>query len=269
MCQTKPPQTEENAPIFWVKFDLSGALSELNALLPERIDAVIHLAQSPFFRNFLEQAEYVFNVNVNATMYLLNLARTSGCTHFINASSGAVYAFSEQLLEEDGVELLKAGCGFYPASKQCGELIVNAYANLMNTVNLRFFFIYGRGLESSMLIPRLVGLVRQGSEINLQGSDGLRLNPVHASDAAKAVIRCLELDGSHTINVAGKDSVSLRQVGLIIGQALGLEAKFNVDSDQQAANIVADISTMQRLLVEPYTCLVDGKSDYCRSCVEA
>ena len=258
-----PPEKESVTSVCWVKFDLAGELSGLNELLPDRIDAVIHLAQSPFFRDFPDFAQHVFNVNVNATMFLLDLARSSGCTHFINASSGGVYTFSDHLLSEKGIELLPAGSGFYPVSKQCGELLVNAYANFMHTVNLRFFFIYGRGQDAGMLIPRLVESVRQGKEILLQGKEGLHLNPVHASDAANAVMKSLELNESHTINVAGKYTTSLKQLGLIIGESLNVEAKFSIDPKQSAKDIVADISAMNTLLQKPEVELKEGVFDYC------
>ena len=260
-----PPSQALEDSITWVQYDLSDSLSGLKALLPGRIDAVIHLAQSPFFRDFPENAQHVFNVNVNATMFLLNLALSSGCTHFVNASSGGVYSFTDQPLREEGVELLPAGSGFYPVSKQCGEILVNAYAKLMCAVNLRFFFIYGRGQEKGMLIPRLVESVRHHDEISLQGSEGLWLNPVHASDAAKAVVKCLELNGSCTINIGGKDVVSLRKLGEIIGQAVGHEVAFKVNSEQQGSRIVADISMMKALLLAPEMELSSGIADYCRS----
>jgi UDP-glucose 4-epimerase len=265
-----PPENDLAEPVSWITYDLAGELSGLKELLPERIDAVIHLAQSPFFRDFPHQAQHIFNVNVNATMFLLDLASSSGCRHFVNASSGGVYSFSDSLLtEQDGVELLPAGSGFYPISKQCSELLVNAYATLMDIVNLRFFFIYGSGQSKDMLIPRLVESVRLGKDISIQGNEGLSLNPVHASDAAKAVMKSLDLNGSHTINVAGKNRVSLKQLGIMIGKTLNVEAKFSANLEQPVNDIVADISVMGKLLLEPETELTDGIAEYCMGSYES
>lgn len=258
------PARKTSDSISWVQFDLGKNLTGLGELLPSRIDAVIHLAQSPFFRDFPDRAQHVFNVNVNATMFLLNLASISNCMHFVNASSGGVYTFSDGLLSEQGIEMLPAGSGFYPISKQCSELLVNAYANLMHTFNLRFFFIYGQGQNKDMLIPRLVESVRLGKEISLQGNEGLRLNPVHASDAAKAVMKCLDMERSCTINVAGNNTVSLKELGTIIGEALSENPRFNIDRNQKAKNIVADISKMKKLLHTPEIELSSGILDYCR-----
>lgn len=42
-----------------------------------------------------------------------------------------------------------------------------------------------------MLVPRLVGSVARGKPIHLQGENGIRLNPIHVSDAVrKWLLKC-------------------------------------------------------------------------------
>ena len=260
------PTEKDTDRLTWVQCDLAGDLAGLQARLPERIDAVIHLAQSPRFRDFPGGAMHVFNVNVQATMHLLDVAWEAGCGHFINASSGGIYANPESPVREDDAGLLSAGSGFYPVSKQCGELLVNGYAGLMHAVNLRFFFIYGRGQAQSMLIPRLADSVDQGRAISLQGRDGLRINPIHASDAAVAVMRCLEMKGARTINIAGNEVVSLREIGRIIGRKLNREPVFSCTKETESSpEMVADTSLMHRLLGVPSVHIKEGLADYCAS----
>ena len=266
ICLDKP-DTDEADPIFWVQYDLSGDLGGLRELLPERINALIHLAQSPHFREFPDHAQHVFNVNINTTMHLLDIAQSSGCSHFINASSGGVYEPSSSPLMESDAKLLPMGSGFYPVSKQCGELLVNSYAKLMHTINLRFFFIYGKGQEKGMLIPRLVESVFSGNEILLQGKDGLRINPIYASDAAMAVKRCLQLNEPYTMNVAGQEAVSLRQIGEIIGCRLGKSPVFEENQSDSSEDLVADISKMKRLLGSPKVNIEAGIAEYCNGLI--
>jgi len=209
---TSRSEKPDDGSLKWIQCDLSGNLQDLDKALPEKIDAVIHLAQSAHFRNFPAQARHIYNVNIASTMFLLEAAANRGCTHFINASSGGVYQAGDKVLYENNLHLQGAQMGLYPASKLCSELLVNSYQSLFNAINLRFFFIYGRGQENSMLIPRLLNSVREEKPISLAGESGLRINPVHATDAASAVVRCLDLEDSATINIAGPDTVSLKNL---------------------------------------------------------
>lgn len=56
-----------------VGIDLSSNLDP--NLLPEKIDCLLHLAQSSKFRDFSENALDVFNVNLNSTAQLLDYAK--------------------------------------------------------------------------------------------------------------------------------------------------------------------------------------------------
>ncbi len=258
-------QSSGNSNVTWIACDLSESLECINDLLPEKIDAVIHLAQSSFFRDFPQRAQHIFDVNVSSTMFLLEQARLRNCKSFINASSGSVYANSTNVLKESNLFISDNNYDLYPASKLCSELLVNSYRSLFNIVNLRFFFIYGRGQDESMLIPRLINSVKRGNQITLQGNDGLLLNPVHASDAAMAVKRALDLNGAHTFNIAGNEIFSLRKVGDIIGDILGIEPVFLVNEAQQPQSYEADISAMKELLHVPAMSFHDGIADYCET----
>jgi UDP-glucose 4-epimerase len=84
----------ESSTIHPVVSDLEDVqdLSNLEAQLPQKLDAVIHLAQSYRFREFPAGAMSVTNVNVVATAHLLESAARKGVQHFICASTGGVYA---------------------------------------------------------------------------------------------------------------------------------------------------------------------------------
>ena len=72
-----------------------------------------------------------------------------------------------------------------------------------------------------MLIPRLVNRVLNDQEITLDGPNGLKVNPIHVDDAAEAVKAAINLKGSHVINVAGNETLSLKDIVDIIGTNTG------------------------------------------------
>jgi len=240
----EPPQPN----VRWIAMDLARPLDR--SALPPQIDAVLHLAQSRRFREFPDGAGDVFAVNVARTAELLDYAHGAGATHFVLASTGGVYAPSAEPLTEDSALATKPG--FYPASKRAAELLAHPYAGLMTVGILRFFFIYGAGQGSDMLMPRLVASVRDGRPIQLQGNDGLSLNPVHVDDAAAAVLAATEMEESATVNVAGPSTVTLREIAGLIGAELGVEPRFELD-EGSAPSLVADTARMRRVLAEPRT----------------
>jgi nucleoside-diphosphate-sugar epimerase len=246
-----PGNTQEN--VTPVVVDL-GAPLDL-ALLPERIDAVVHLAQSRNWRDFPGGAADVRAINVDLPLVLIDAARQRGATAFVHASTGSIYApSSETLTEESPV----SASGFYAASKRAAELLLKPYEALMAVTALRFFTVYGPGQRSDMLIPRLIDNVRAGRPVTLQGQSGLVMNPIHAEDAARAVIAALALTTSETINVAGPEEVSIRNICEVAGAKLGNAPNFDVAADAPAPRMVADISRMTDLLGAPTVRFADS-----------
>lgn len=256
LARSPVPATPNVTPL---TADLSRPL-DLEAL-PSRLDAVIYLAQSPRFREFPGGAEDMAMVNLRQPLVLIEEARRRGARSFVYASTGGVYGTSEAPLQESaptpppGQRL-----PFYPASKLAAELLLGSYADCMHVVVLRFFFIYGAGQQRQMLIPRLVDAVRTGQPVTLQGSSGLRLNPVHARDAARASLAALGVEKSCAVNVAGGETLSIRQICEIVGERLGREPVFE-EQPGSAPSLVGDISAMSRLLGAPQVSFEQGIVD--------
>lgn len=234
-------------------------------VLPKEVDAVIHLAQSEQFREFPEQAEQMLQVNTVSTLRLLDYARRAGARTFIYASSGGISGYGEQEFSEDVKIPSRNDLGFYLSTKLCSEILAENYTSFMNVIVLRFFFVYGVGQHRGMLIPRLVQAVIDGKPITLQGPEGLHLNPIYVSDAATAIQRALALQGSYTINIAGPEVLNLRQIGEIIGRAVGKAPCFEVQSVSQPQSLVGDISKMTCLLGQPQLGFETGIRTYVNS----
>jgi UDP-glucose 4-epimerase len=72
-----------SSPAQSIQMDLSVGVD--TAALPQRIDVVVHLAQSEYFREFPERADHIFAVNVESTFRLLEYARRAGASRFVLA----------------------------------------------------------------------------------------------------------------------------------------------------------------------------------------
>lgn len=225
--------------------------------LPPSVDTVIHLAQSENFRDFPLKALDIFSVNVDSTARLLDYANAVGARRFILASSGGVYGMGDQAFHENSPIPHHGQLGYYLGSKLCSEVLVRNYAHLMDVAVLRFFFMYGPGQKRSMLIPRLIDNVRNGVPLKITGQDGIRINPLYVQDAVSALKAALSLEGSHTINIAGPEVLSLREIAEIIGEIAGRAPLFDV-SDGDPQDLMADIRVMSELLCPPSCRLRDS-----------
>ena len=246
----RPGSTPEAvAGVRWVAQDLAAPLS---AALPEHVDAVVHLAQSRRYREFPDGAIDVYAINAGMTVELLDYARRAGAATFTYASSGAVYASGPEPVHEDDTP--RPG-NFYAVSKLAGELATEQFRSQLRAHVLRFFFIYGPG-QRNMFIPGVLGRVRDGQDVTLAGADGIHVNPVYVDDAAAAVAATLELADSTTLNIAGPDVVSLRDIAELGGRALGQSPSFATADPQP--DLVASIERMSATVGAPKVGVEEG-----------
>ncbi len=239
--------------------DLRGPLSY--SRLPKRLDAIIHLAQSRQYKKFPDEAEDIFEVNVHGTFRLLEYARKIGVECFILASSGGIYGYGyEKLVETDPANPLN----FYLSSKYTAELLLANYRSYFRTVVLRLFFAYGSG-QRDMLIPGLLQRVTTGDSITIEGEPGLRINPVHVSDAVSAFEAALRLRDSDVFNVAGDEVVTITDLVRLMEKVSGREAVIRYAMSKISGDLVGDNRRMKEVLgVYPKTVLLEGLQEMVR-----
>lgn len=237
----------------WVVLDL--AQPPVRAKLPERVDAVIHLAQSRRYREFPEGAEDIHAINVDSTFRMLEYARAAGAQSFVLASTGGIYGYSYEALAESSPA---SPLNFYLTSKHLAESLVANYQPFFRTILFRFFFVYGPG-QSRMLVPSLLEKVRKGDQITIAGRPGQRINPIYVDDAVEVFAPALGLDRSDVFNVAGDEIVSIRDLVAVIEEATGEPAHVRHIEPEHEGDLVGDNSRMKEVLgVSPRVSLLDG-----------
>lgn len=247
-----PAELAEHAT--WVRNDLAAGLD--GAALPERVQAVVHLAQSDRYREFPDGVDDVVALNVDAVAALADYARAAGASRFVLCSSGGVYGFRDGYASEDDPA---APASFYQASKYAGEVLLAPYGALMDTVVVRPFFVYGAG-QRGMLVAGLAERVLRGEEVTIDGDPGLRINPIHVRDAARAIAAAVSADaGTGIVNVAGAQTVALRQVVAGLAAAAGVAPRIVHAGDGPPGDLLADTARMRdRLGVTARVTLEEG-----------
>ncbi|MDD4564889.1 MAG: NAD(P)-dependent oxidoreductase [Eubacteriales bacterium] len=218
----------------------------------EGLDAIVHCANSRYYKEFDRYAHDIFNVNIMSTFKLLEYGKKLNIKKFVYISTGGVYDLSAKTIDEKTSVLIN-GPEFYSGSKLCAEIMVNSYRKYFNVTILRMFFPYGKGQNQQNLFPGLIRKIKSGEEVVLHGSNtGIKLNPIYSEDAAGAVVKAIDLEGNHVINVGGDEILSIRDICGIIGKKLDKPVNYRYDKLPAAQQtLVCDISLMKKLLITP------------------
>jgi UDP-glucose 4-epimerase len=223
-------------PIFW---DLSR--TDMPAQLP-KVECVVHLAQSRFYRQFPARANEIFAVNTASTMQLLDWAQSTGVNRFLLVSTGSVYEpFRQPLLENIPV----APTSFYPVTKLAAELLARSYCGLMSICIARLFFVYGPG-QTDRLVTNLAETIAARRPVFLAGcDDGIVLTPTYVVDTVWALCHALEEGWEGIYNVAAPWRVTMRELSEAIASCLNLEAPvFAKNPSEPAFDTTPDLARL-------------------------
>jgi nucleoside-diphosphate-sugar epimerase len=245
---SSPQGSGSGCPVRWLALDLRDPAFAQQ--LPERVDAIVHLAQSRQYHDFPGGADDMFEVNLAATAGLLEYARRACVKRFVFASTATLYAPSHAALTERS----PIQCGsFYAASKRAAELLIEQYAELMFCWLVRIFTVYGRG-QREQLIANLVHRVQRGDSVTVQGRSGLPVSPIHAADVAKTLWQVATPEaevagpGCEIVNLGGPERLAIRELAEQIGNAVGVSPNFSFSAGDDPPGWVADRTKLEQLL---------------------
>ena len=219
----------------------SGLLPE-DFEIPGGTQAVIYLAQSPYFRAMPDRASHLLAVNSLSVVRAAVAARRAGVRRFVYVSTGTVYAPSFSPVSESA-NLNRNN--WYALSKIQGEECIQLFNNDFEVVACRPFAIYGEGQEGR-LIPNLIRSIKQGQQIALQPAKkgerdgGLRLSLCHVDDAANALAKMALIGGIKVVNLANNEHFSIEEIARMIGSKLGIAPNFSVTDTFREGDLVSD-----------------------------
>lgn len=116
----------------------------------EKIEFVYHLAAAARIPWCTEHVYESNDININATVKLLELAKENNVKGFVFASSSSVYGNSDIFSPISEITKINP-LSFYALQKYAGEQYVKFYYQYHNlpTVALRFFNVYGTNRQSA------------------------------------------------------------------------------------------------------------------------
>ena len=192
---------------------------DISHILPRKIDLVLHLAQSNFYRDPVNNGQDIFDINTISTFNLLNWAKKAGAQKFIYSSTANVYEPTSEILTERS---LVKPMSLYAASKASAEMLAGQFSRDFNVSILRVFTVYGP-MQKNMLVAQMIERLQNNDEISLAGGKGIFLTPLYISDAAQLMVHLLdssECRSGDVFNLSGLEQTSLAEIVSILAQIL-------------------------------------------------
>lgn len=234
----------------------------------EGCTAIVHLAAQISVPASIADPLLDLDVNVSASMALLDAARQSSVDRFVFASSNAVVGGHPPPATE---ELTPLPVSPYGAAKAAIEAYLCAYhrAYGLKTVALRFSNVYGpRSEHGAGVVAAFVRAELDGGPIVIRGSGHQTRDFVHVDDVGAAILTCLEVPasqvGGQVFQIGAGAETSLHELAGLVMDAAG--ARVAVRHEAASAGDVernfSDISRARRVLgYEPRVSLSDGIAD--------
>ena len=228
-----------------------------------RFDAVIHLAARAGVRPSIDDPELYDSVNVVGTTSLLQQIRRHRVPQLVFGSSSSVYGSNTPVPFSEGQPADRPSSP-YAATKRAGELACHVFHELfgVDVTCLRFFTVYGPRQRPEMAIHHFTRLIANGQPVPIFGDGSARRDFTYVDDIVTGVLAALDRPSGYLICNLGTTAVtSIRDLVMLIGAALGMEAHIQFEASQPGDVPItyADISRAQRELgYQPTTDLVAG-----------
>ena len=171
-------RAKHGAEIPFIKCDIRDYNEIENAIREYKIDGIVHTAALKAVGESMEKPDEYFQVNLDATKELIEIAKRNGVKKFIFSSTAAVYGSPDSMepCKEDGP---KAPISPYGDSKYQAESSVTAFINEPGNhgTSLRFFNVVGTAapelLDNSVenLVPIVLGKLNKGQAPVIFGTD--------------------------------------------------------------------------------------------------
>jgi UDP-glucuronate 4-epimerase len=216
------------------------------------IAKVVHLAARAGVRPSLLQPLLYEDVNVRATIALLEMAKEHHVEQFVFASSSSVYgAHTAVPFKED--DRIDRTISPYAATKYAGELMCYTYHHLYGipTTCLRFFTAYGPRQRPEMAIHKFTRRICEGRPIPFFGDGSTARDYTYIDDIIQGVLAAIDRPFPFEVfNLGESTTISLKELIRHIERETGRVAQLDILPTQPGDVQItyADISKAKRLL---------------------
>ncbi|MFI5422260.1 MAG: NAD-dependent epimerase/dehydratase family protein, partial [Nitrososphaerales archaeon] len=239
--------------VHFIQGNLSSSLRKIPQ--PEKLDVVFHEAAIASVPTSISNPELVHQVNVNASLDLMNFCVKKGLRRFVFASSAAVYGVVDGNVKES------ATCR--PASPYgSGKLAIESYLHSygasfgLEPVILRYFNVYGlrqKMANYSGVITIFLQSLLCGKRPTITGDGSQTRDFVNVNDIVQANLLAMQSDHAvgEVFNVASGESTKVLELFKLLQELTGrydVECNFAPARLGDVKNGSADTEKIQKTL---------------------
>lgn len=224
-------------------FDLSNP--DVIDTIP-RVDCFIHLANLVYVPGSYEKPALYYRVNYMTTLNALEVCRRDKAR--LVYISSYVYGTPQYLPVDENHPI----CPFNPYAQTkvvCEKLCEGYHRDFGVKISVvRPFNIYGVGQKGLLLIPEIIGQLKEGKEeIQLKAASPRR-DYINVVDVASAICSCAMSDEDYGIyNACSGESVSVKEITEIINRNLKHKVKFFFSASDRPNEVDETRGTCRRL----------------------
>lgn len=235
---------------------------EIADLIPEGVDAIVHLAALSKDPDCRGKAVKCFDSNVMATLRLMDIAANKSCKQFIFASSEWVYSHyleDAPVTEETLIDISKHKSE-YALSKLVSEanLRQRFLQGFCDVTVLRFGIVYGPRPGNWCALESLMNQSATQDTVSV-GSAATARQFIHVDDVARGIGASIGHPGFDVFNIQGDSLVTLREVvetsAALFGRTVALQ---ETNPDFPSIRTVSGAKAAEKLNFTPEITLQDG-----------
>lgn len=232
-----------------IKIDISEGRDLCNSSIIDEIEyinAFIHLANLVYVPASYDNPERFYRINYITTLNALEICRKYNA-RLIYASS-YIYGSPQYLPVDENHPV----CPFnpYAQTKVICEKMCEGYNRdfKVKCSILRPFNIYGEGQKGMLLIPEIIGQIKDGKKhIQLKAASSRR-DYVNVKDVASAFAACVNDTNDYNVyNVCSGTSVSVREITKIINKYLNEKVEFSFTESDRPNEVNETLGSCKKL----------------------
>lgn len=221
------------------------------------VDVLLHIGA--FIPKSTSDANEIDNStsNINNTIKLME--ELPGLQKMVFISTIDVYEDTDERISES---IKTIPSTLYGWSKIYCEQVVKALCAKRNMTYeiLRLGHVYGEGEEAyRKVMPLMIKNAINGETLHIYGDGKAIRSYIYIDDAARAIVKAIELEDSNVINVVGSEGVTVEELAVMIKKLSGDRVDIDyIPAQAKNRNYLFDNSRLKQRLISEFVPLCEG-----------
>jgi len=216
-------------------------------------DYVFHLAAMASVPLSVDNPIKCNEVNVNATVKLLNACKNNNIKKIVFSSSSAVYGNNTNMPLKETEPLNPTSP--YASSKASCELYLQSFYESygLNYTVLRYFNVFGpkqdKNSQYAAVIPNFISELLENGQPVIYGDGEQTRDFIFVKDIVKANISACESDYNGIVNVASGKKITINKLYEIVKETLGsnIDVEYLPERKGDIKHSLADVNNMKKI----------------------